>query len=170
MTPASILPAVRPTRGPAFLGSAFVVFVLSALAALGVPFLQRAQIENRGTATAADLRTAAAAFQAYAHAHGDWPPADTGPGTLPTGMSDYLDPANWNRSSPIGGRYAWKTGSLHHGHRYAAAIVIVPSSTDSVSVDRRQLEALDRAIDDGDLATGNFRLGFRHRPVFVLEH
>ena len=34
----------------------------------------------------------------------------------------------------------------------------------------QQLTDIDHKIDDGDLDTGTFRLGYRNQPVFVIEH
>ena len=62
------------------------------------------------------------------------------------------------------------TVTLNPGERYRAAIVISSAASNPVSSDLIQLTDLDRKIDDGNLDTGNLRLGFRNYPVYVLEH
>lgn len=147
-----------------------LVFSLSVIAAVSIPELQRRQLEIRAGEVATDLRVAADAFQTYARERGDWPPADALPGQIPTGMKDLLPEAIWTQPTPIGGAYAWKVSTLHGGQRYAAAILISSSGTNRVRSSRDEFLAIDRLVDDGDLAMGNFRLGFRSEPVWVLEH
>jgi len=117
-----------------------------------------------------DLRVYAGAFQAYAQEHGDWPPGGMAPGVFPPGMEGYLSQTNWGRVTPIGGYYQFATGSPQLGGRYAAVIIIASVGANQVSSDFIQLSDIDRKLDDGNLGTGNFFLGFRNYPVFVLEH
>ena len=147
-----------------------VVFIISLTAALAVPALKRVNLEARSTVVANDLRVFAGAFQAYAHDHGDWPADAGGPGEFPPEMAGYLSQTSWARATPIGGRYSWEPNSLQQGERLHAVIVISSLGDDKVTSDRLQLEDLDRKVDDGDLTTGNFRLGYRNYPIFVLEH
>ncbi len=147
-----------------------VVLLISVLAALAVPALKKINLEARSVAVANDLRVFSGAFQNYAHERGDWPPGNVAPGTFPAGMEGYLGPTAWQRVTPIGGLYTWDPNSMQQGERYRAVIVIASASGHSVTTDLAQLLDLDRRVDDGDLATGNFRLGFRNYPVFVLEH
>lgn len=147
-----------------------VVFIISAIAALAVPALKQVSLEARSVTVANDLRVFSGAFQAYVHDRGDWPAASDGTGTFPPGMDGYLSQTNWERLTPIGGRYTWNPNSLQQGERYRAVIVIATVDEDKVTTDRRQLEDLDRRLDDGDLTTGVFRLGYRNFPTFVLEH
>ena len=149
---------------------AVVVFIISALAAAAVPALIKASLEARSAAIANDLRVFAGAFQAYTHEHGDWPASGSAPGAFPAGMDGYLGPTSWQRVTPIGGYYTWDPNSLQQGERYRAVIIIVSANGQAVTSDKNQLIDVDRRLDDGDLDTGNFRLGFRNYPVFVLEH
>lgn len=147
-----------------------VVFLISLLAALGVPALKKANLEARSVTVVNDLRVFSAAFQTYAHDRGDWPPGNGTPGAFPAGMEGYLGPTAWQRVTPIGGHYTWDPNSTQQGERYRAVIVLASANGHAVTSDLAQLVDLDRRADDGDLATGNFRLGFRNYPVFVLEH
>ncbi len=117
-----------------------------------------------------DLRVYSGAFQAYAQEHGDWPPGGGAPGTFPPGMEGYLGQTNWSRTTPIGGNYQFATQSPQQGGRYSAVIIIASVGTNKVTSDFNQLSSIDTKLDDGNLNTGNFFLGYRNFPVFVLEH
>jgi type II secretory pathway pseudopilin PulG len=147
-----------------------VVLIIGILAALAVPALKKNTLNARSSAVMNDLRVYAGAFQAYAQEHGDWPPGGGAPGVFPSGMDGYLSSTNWSRTTPIGGNYQFATQSPQAGGRYAAVIIISSTANNPVSSDANQLTDLDAKLDDGNLATGNFFLGYRNYPVFVLEH
>jgi prepilin-type N-terminal cleavage/methylation domain-containing protein len=149
---------------------AVVVLIIGILAAVSVPALMKNALNARSSAVLNDLRVYAGAFQAYAQEHGDWPPGGGAPGTFPPGMEGYLNQTNWSRISPIGGYYQFATQSPQAGGRYAAVIIISTVGTSAVSSDFNQLSDIDRKLDDGNLGAGNFFLGYRNYPVFVLEH
>jgi len=149
---------------------AVVVFIISVIVALAVPGLKKLQLDARSTVVANDLRVFGTALQTYVHERGEWPAGNTEPGVVPTGMEGYLRETNWTRSTPIGGRYTWSPNSLQQGVRYRAVIVLSSVGTDTVTTDKNQLLDLDRKLDDGSLDSGNFLLGYRNYPVFVLEH
>lgn len=146
------------------------MLIIGILAAAAVPALKKNAINARSSAVMNDLRVYSGAFQAYAQEHGDWPPGGGAPGTFPAGMEGYLSQTNWSRLTPIGGYYQFATQSPQLGGRYAAVIVIATVGSDQVTSDSIQLSDIDRKLDDGNLNTGNFFLGYRNYPVFVLEH
>ena len=146
------------------------VLIIGLLAAAAIPALKKNIISARSSAVMNDLRVYSGAFQAYAQEHGDWPPGGGAPGVFPPGMDGYLSQTNWSRTTPIGGNYQFATQSPQQGGRYAAVIIIASNGTNLVSSDANQLTDIDRKLDDGNLATGNFFLGYRNYPVFVLEH
>jgi prepilin-type N-terminal cleavage/methylation domain-containing protein len=162
--------ALRGEAGFSLIEVSVVVFIISLLAALAVPALKSVQREARSTAVLNDLRVFSAAFQAYAHDRGDWPAGTGVPGEVPPGMGPYLTSAAWSQRTPIGGSYTWAPNSLQQGERYRAAFVISNVGENKVTAQLQQLVDLDRKLDDGDLDTGNFRLGYRNQPVYVLEH
>ncbi len=147
-----------------------VVLIIGILAALSVPALVKSRINTRSSIVMNDLRVFSGAFQAYAQEHGDWPPGGNSPGVFPPGMDGYLNQTNWGRVSPIGGLYQWATQSAQGGNHYAAVIIIASVPGNPVTSDFIQLSDIDRKLDDDNLTTGNFFLGFRNYPVFVLEH
>lgn len=171
--PSSARVRTRPCRrcgGFSLVELAVAVAIVSILAAVAVPISTRLIFRARSTAVQNDLRVFAAAFQAYANEHGDWPAGDGTPAAFPPGMEGVLGQTGWQNRTPIGGRYAWDPGSTQQGGHYRAAIVIASVADDPVSDDIRQLEDLDRRMDDGDLDSGNLILGFQNQPVYVLEH
>jgi prepilin-type N-terminal cleavage/methylation domain-containing protein len=159
-----------PTAGFSLLEISIVVLIVGILAALSVPALKKNALDARSSAVMNDLRVFAGAFQAYAQEHGDWPSGGRRPGVIPPGMEGYLGQTSWSRVTPIGGYYQFATQSPQNGSRYAAVIVIASTSAYPVSSDFRQLSDIDTKLDDANLATGNFFLGYRNYPVFVLEH
>ena len=162
----------RPLRGEAgftLIELSVVVLILSVLAALAVPAVKKINREARSAAVVTDLRVFRGALESYTHEYGDWPPGNRAPGVFPAGMEPHLRATNWERPTPIGGRYTWSPNTVQQGERYRSAIVISSVAENRVSADRLQLTDLDRQIDDGSLDTGNLRLGFRHYPVYVLE-
>lgn len=168
----STLPAPKPGptgRCTTLLKLAAAVAIFSSLLALAVLFIQRQLIAHRAGEVANDLKAFKTAFHAYALAQGSWPAATSAPGEVPAGMTAALKDTRWALPTPIGGRYTWDLNTLHRGHYYTAAISIRPAAGHPVSTNLKQLEAVDRAIDDGNLQTGRFVLGFHNFPVFVLE-
>lgn len=146
-----------------------VIFIISVVAALAIPALKQAQLNARSSAVINDLRVFASGVAAYAQARGDWPP-DGASGELPGGTESFIRRTDWERTTPIGGRYTWAINSLHQGERHRAVILISTEGENKVTEDRKQLEDIDRKLDDGDLETGNFRLGYRNYPIFIIEH
>lgn len=157
-------------EGFSLLELSVVLLIISVVAALAVPAYKRVNLEARTSATLNDLRVFASAFQSYAHDRGDWPAATGVPAQVPPGMENYLGSTGWSRPTPIGGSYTWCVNSLQQGERYRAVIVISSVGENRVTTDRQQLTDIDHKIDDGELDTGTFRLGFRNQPVFVIEH
>ena len=173
MTPAAApLPGRRRVSprngGRALVAGALALLVLSAAAVVAVPWWKDSAIATQAGATAADLKRFAEAFKQYAHDRGDWPPA-AAPAATPAGIASALPIERWAQATPIGGHYTWTRESLQRGTRLQAAIVITGSASSPVTTDRRVLTEIDRLIDDANLDTGRFRLGFRLQPVVVLE-
>lgn len=165
----STLIGPRRNGGFSFLALSLTLALLGAALALGLPYGRQTLIRHRAQETAAHLRSFATIFQTYANENGDWPAGDGTPAGIPRGMEKVLSNTRWSAVSPIGGCYTWEPSSLQQGSRIRAAIVIASTGRARVSSDRAQLLAIDRALDDGDLTTGNFLLGYRNFPLFVLE-
>jgi prepilin-type N-terminal cleavage/methylation domain-containing protein len=146
-----------------------VVTIISLLAMLAIPTMQKIRRKARASAIANDFRVFATAFLTYSHENGAWP-AESAAGITPTGMDPYLKGGSWPRISPMGGHYNWDNSQLHQGgFRPHAAIAISATGDAPLLIDADQLKEIDFAIDDGDLTTGNFRLGSGNAPLFVVE-
>jgi len=151
-----------------------VVLIISILFMLAVPTYQRIQRKARATAIVNNFRVFGAVFQAYAHEKGTWP-AEVAAGIMPAGIdSEDLQVSNWTRPTPIGGKFDWEYNQTHPGGtspggRWRAAIAINSTPDSPLLIDADLFETIDEALDDGDLTTGNFRLGYGDCPLFILE-
>jgi len=159
---------MRAQRGASMLAAGIGVFVLGVAVAIAVPLAQQSIRQARAAEVVEELRDFAGAFQAFARQRGDWPPASSAVGQVPAGMETTLG-EKWTHRTPIGGRYLWAPDSLQRGRRYRATIMLYPVARQPLSDDPRLLEEIDRQIDDGNLHSGNFQLGHRDRPFFVIE-
>jgi type II secretory pathway pseudopilin PulG len=158
-----------PARGFSFFGISIALFGLTVVALFTTPVLQRMIRAQRVSATLTDLQRFASALEQYAHDHGDWPAAATAPGACPPGLDTTLGATRWSQPTPIGGHYVWLVDTLQRGERIRAAIAIVNTGREPLTLDKALVrELLDQA--KGMRAIGwRLRLGFRNEPVFVLE-
>ena len=145
-----------------------VVLIISLLAAVAVPAFARIQRKAKTAALVNDLRVFAAAFDAYAQETGAWPP-EAAVSVLPPLMNGRISTAAWSRITPIGGKYNWEYNRRHAGVRYGASLAVGAAIGAPFGVDAAQMLDIDRAIDDGDLTTGNFISGTGAVPVFVIS-
>lgn len=143
------------------------ISIISLIGAILVPTLLHAKRRALATAVGNDLRVFAGAFDAYAHERGAWP-AEVDAGVMPAEMTGRLDGTAWLRRTPIGGQYNWDNNQTHYGTNYKAVIAISSTSAAALVQDVDLFEMIDRAIDDGVLTTGNFRLGADDEPIFIV--
>jgi type II secretory pathway pseudopilin PulG len=159
----------RGTKAFTLLGIGVATLLIGLLALVAVPQCKKLFVAARSKAVTDDLRGFTRAFQAYLRDKGDWPPGQAIAGQIPPGMTDYLHQSNWEKITPIGGYYRWEKNQKHNDRTVRAAIVIASQGRAKVTVDRFQLQDIDRRCDDGNLTTGSFLLGFANAPVYVLE-
>jgi prepilin-type N-terminal cleavage/methylation domain-containing protein len=124
-----------------------VVAIIGLLATIAVPSFARARERSLNVRFAADLRVAKGAFIEYSVEHGKYPP-DTMPGVVPTGMADYLCRMQWTKVNTLGGQWDWDNSEF--GFKAGVSVYHPTASSE-------QMLALDKTIDDGNLATGEFR-------------
>lgn len=141
--------------------------IVSLSVAVLVPRLTSTKRQAIATAVAADLTQFSSAFDVYAQERGSFP-AETDTGVLPPEMVGRIKPETWTRMTPMGGQYNWDNSQMHYGNRYRAVIQISASESAPLPEDVEMWEALDRTIDDGNLATGNLRLGAGNEPIFIV--
>lgn len=142
--------------------------ILSITIAAVVPRLTSTKRQAIATAIGNDLRTFAAAFDAYAQEKGAYP-AEVEAGVLPPEMADRLNNTAWLRTTPIGGKYNWDSNQQHYGTRYRAVIQISGTDDAPLPEDVDLWETIDKVIDDGNLSTGHFRLGADNQPIFIVS-
>jgi len=124
-----------------------VVAIVGLLAAIAIPSFARARERALNVRFAADLQVTKSAFTEYSLDHGKYPP-DTTPGMVPQGMADYLRRVEWTKLNTLGGQWDWDNSQF--GYK-AGVSVYRPTASSG------QLLQLDKTIDDGNLATGEFR-------------
>ena len=165
----------RSTAGVGLVELMVVVTIISMIMLASVPTYNRIQRKARASTVVNDFRVFVAVFQAHAHETGSWP-AETAVGVVPAGMNNAeLKAEAWQRFTPMGGQFDWDFNQVHPGGtsppggRWRAAIGIASSATSTVILDVELMKEIDRALDDGDLNTGSFRLGGDGGPLFILE-
>ncbi len=146
-----------------------VVLIISMLMAVAIPSFQRVRQKAKAAALVNDLRVFGAVFQAYAHENGAWP-AESAAGVMPTGITyRELKVDVWTRVTPNGGKFDWEYNQIHNGIKYRAAIAITDGDELPLVIDLELFRLMDVALDDGNLNTGNFRLGEGNCPLYILE-
>jgi prepilin-type N-terminal cleavage/methylation domain-containing protein len=140
-----------------------VVVLLSILAALAVPVIQTSTDEAEQIAFAADVRILADAAMRYRFENGRWL-EDSATGTVPQGWAPYIDVKKWTSLTPIGGSWDCELDSF--GIKAAFGVDFVNGG----GADRSDayMEEVDEIIDNGDLASGQFRKIAPGRYYFIL--
>lgn len=154
-------------RGPRIQGFTLVeimivVAIIGLLAAMALPGFRKARSETIVARTVNDFRIFGDAFATYAMERGRYP-ADAHI-LLPSGMEAYIKPSQWAKC-PIGGSYNWEGPSWGESGSYPYAGIALFECPASVAT----FKALDAKIDDGNLATGVFRLMSNGRYTYVIE-
>jgi type II secretory pathway pseudopilin PulG len=146
------------------------VLIISVLATLSIPALQRVQRKTRTAAIVNDFRVFASAFDTYAHERGGWPP-DAGAGVVPPLMAGRINAQAWTRTTPMGGKYNWEYNQSHFGTTYTAAISIAATASAPLPLDVPQLTDLEQTIDGGGVnwLAGNFHIGTGLVPLYIIQ-
>ena len=164
----------RSARGVGLVELMVVVTIISMIMLAAVPTYNRIQRKARASTVVNDFRVFAAIFQAHAHESGSWP-AESAVGVVPPGINNAeMNTQAWTRLTPMGGQFDWDFNQVHPGGsspggRWRAALGINSNATSAVILDVELLREIDRALDDGELTTGSFRLGGDGGPLFILE-
>ena len=145
-------------RGFSLVEMLVVVVVIGVLASIGLPLIDSFATQSKINGTAADFRTFQSAFLAHSYMERGYP-ADNH-NALPAGMEKYLSKSAFEKEAPISGRYNWEGPD-----RYTYAGVSLTTTNASLT----ELRELDEILDDGNLATGNFRRTPNGRYTFIIE-
>lgn len=159
----------RSTAGVGLVELMVVVTIISMLMAVGLPSYQQIQRKARSAAISNDFRVFTATLQARAHENGSWPD-ETAAGVVPSVITkEDIQLASWIGPTAIGGRFDWDNNQLHAGVRYRAALALVETGDAPLLVDVELYQDIDAVLDDGNLTTGNFRLGQDNCLLFIIE-
>lgn len=138
-----------------------VASIIGLLAVALVPAVLNAVERRQNAVCASHMRIAINAFELYRSENGSYP-ADRTPTQIPPEMTDYFDDFGitgwWTDYNELGGRWDWD-----NGYHYAYSVSIA-----APTASEKQLEELDAMLDDGDLATGNFR-AYGSQYHYILE-
>ncbi len=145
-----------------------VITIISLLAAASVPTIVKVKRRSLASVIANDFRVFANAFDTYAHEVGGWP-AEVDAGVVPPEMASRISSTGWLKPTALGGQFNWDGGQTHAGTNYRAVIAINSTNASPVVQDADLLEAIDAVMDDGNLATGSFRLGADDEPIFIVS-
>jgi len=137
-----------------------VVAVIGLLAVMALPSMARARTKSQGVRVANDMRVFGAAFVLYAMENGQYP-KDSHIGLPPgAGMETYLNESKWNETTAIGGTYNWEGPD---SYPYAGVSVFNSTISDP------ELTLIDVVVDDGNLATGQYRKTPNGRFTYIIE-
>jgi len=138
-----------------------VIMILGLLASLVIPQFLDVTGEARQTAFINSAKIFVSAAKLYELDHGEYPNAQ--PGQLPDGFGEYIQSMNWERATPIGGRWqAWAPGGV-----VTSALGVRYQGNDP-DHDPAVMQAIDEIADDGDLNTGAFRAFGGGRYFFIV--
>ena len=134
-----------------------VIAVIGIIAALAIPVMNVYKERARIASAASDLKLFEQAFTAYLIENEEYP-NDTHI-VLPPGMDDFIPAEAWGQT-PLGGTYNWEGPDFYP---YSAIAFFEPTS----GVDKFAI--LDRMVDDGNLATGKFRVTPNGRYTYIIN-
>ena len=148
----------RPKKGFTLIELLVAVVVIGMLAAMGIPTYLKVTRNSRAAAVANDINTLANASETYIMESGQWPP-DTTAGTFPNEMAGYFAKRFFESNTPMGGQ--WDFEQFDSGVTSAVGVV-------SPSLPEEEFVKVDSLIDDGNLATGQFRKIADERYFWVI--
>ena len=144
-----------------------VVVIIGLLAAASLPAYRLITLRSKAATVVNDLRTFSTVFITYSLQNGRYPD-DGDPQVVPPQIAGQL-PGNFIQRTPIGGVYKWNFNIPADGIAAKAALIIQADTGNPIIDDLDQLEAVDKQIDDGNLATGNMQLGSTNSLVYIIE-
>ncbi|MDZ4816503.1 MAG: type II secretion system protein [Verrucomicrobiota bacterium] len=127
-----------------------VTTILAIIMAIAVPNFLRARRKSQMVLMAKELQTYGDAYVLYSADNGAFPD-DTGAATHPAGtdMDARINSAHWAAVNKLGGYYKYDGPDL---------VGYAGISLFGINYDYEHLLVIDQTLDDGDLASGRFRL------------
>jgi type II secretory pathway pseudopilin PulG len=148
----------RSRRGLVLVEIMLFLVVIALAILLAILVFSRVRHNARLAEFGAQLQACAAAIETSRAERGRWPATadEAGPALLAAG---------WDDGPKVGGEFGWiPPASGRPGLITVRAFVPAPA----IDATRADLRAVDRAIDDGELAAGRFRTGFNGWPVYQV--
>lgn len=174
--------ARRSVRGFTLLGVALGLVALALAAYIANSEYRKYQRRSQIDQFVTDLRTLGGIFETYRQQKGSWPPATNPDIRIPLGMDVFLASTPWLAGPPFGGTYEWKPpyqppiDEADLANKPAGGIVVPAfiaitafSPNPPLGLTPEELRFIDAKLDDGNLATGRFRLGFNGWPIYRIE-
>jgi prepilin-type N-terminal cleavage/methylation domain-containing protein len=150
--------ALQPRAGFTLIEIMVVVVIIGLLASLALPTFNRVRLQAVSQRYLNDARQIRDGAERYAMEHGNFPP--NGTAGLHADLRGYIPDSLFNSTTtPLGGVWDWD-----YQQSGLTAAISVYQPTASVE----QLRDIDRAIDDGNLATGLFRHA-NSKAIFVVQ-
>jgi len=147
-------------RGFTLLELMIAIAIIGGLAAIAIPNYIRYLKKARISRMVSTLKNFEKGFINYAIDVGDFPnDSDIVLPDMPT-MGRYINPLEWEKPTPLGGRYNWEGPD---NHPYAGISVI------EATAPQEDFRLLDSMFDDGDLSTGKFRLTPDSRYTYIID-
>ena len=151
-------------RGFTLVEILIVVVILAILAAMIIPQFASATTQSRQSVFASNLKELTKSAELFKLDNNGWPP-DGGSGSTPAGMENYIQSGKFEAVTPIGG--VWDFEYQDAGGVTAAVGVHFNGSGETRG--DAFMNEIDALLDDGDVASGRFRLLEANRYYFVLE-
>lgn len=156
----------QKSRGFTLVEIMIVVTLIGILATLAIPAFKAAGLRAKGTAFVNDSRVFSEAFIRYAQENGAYPGPQRNRQRFPAGMEDYLSEADWQRTTPLGGRYSWDNLRRNQRNQHQGAIMVIGSTTNM-----RDMRQIDAWMDDGNNNTGIIQIrSGGARVYYMLEN
>ena len=152
-------PIKRVTNGFSLIEIMITVTILGILISLAIPGLNLVRERAQNARLMNDWRTFATAYKQYILEMGNYPD-DGDPGTIPTGMEDFLRDSQWTDGTFVGGEWDWDFNK----YGITAGVSLVGSRFSAL-----QMLQVDERLDDGDLGTGEFQLIAANRYSLIIE-
>jgi len=153
---------LRSKSGFTLIEIMIVVAIIGLLSVIGIPSFLKARENARATRVANNLLKFGDCFIMYCVENGKYP-IDTHI-ILPPSMEGYIQQSHWD-SDAIGGNYNWEGPVFGEGGGYSYAGIALQDTQAS----DRELQIIDKIIDDGNLATGSFLLCGNGRYTYIIE-
>lgn len=178
----SRLPARRRRRpgqrGFTLLDVGLGVLSLALAAALAITSSARRQQAARCVQLSEEITAFAKNFAQVTSDRQTRPPSSLGDNSIPAGMESVLRDTRWTAETPVGGHYRWneiypepkdKEKSIPANSVVGSIMVTAFSPDTPLALTPDDLHRIDVIIDDGNLATGDFRAGFNGWPMLYVR-